>query len=97
MLVRVAPAGDVFDDDHQTAARAAARPTARGLTPEEDLVSVFVTVSPLQSLSLFGLGHKWLQGRPRQKGGSKGLSFQHSNQEGLVYYFDLQAKESHFI
>ena len=51
VLVRVAPAGDVFDGDHQTAARAAARPTGRGLTPEE----------------------------------------------GLVYYFDLQAKESHFI
>ena len=35
VLVRVAPAGDVFDGDHQTAARAAARPTGRGLTPEE--------------------------------------------------------------
>ena len=30
VLVRVAPAGDVFDDDHQTAARAAAHPTDVG-------------------------------------------------------------------
>ena len=35
VLVCVAPAGDVFDGDHQTAARAAARPTGRGFTPEE--------------------------------------------------------------
>ena len=30
VLVRIAPAGDVFDNDHQTTARAAAHPTDVG-------------------------------------------------------------------